>query len=111
MISDHVLFLDTTLRDGEQSPGCSMNVNEKLKMAHALEELGVNVIEADLRLPLMATSVQSRQSARRFAARRSRLLPALAGKISNSQPVLSMELDAPASTSFLPVLTSILNSN
>jgi 2-isopropylmalate synthase len=43
---DRVFFLDTTLRDGEQSPGCSMNVNEKLKMAHALERLGVNVIEA-----------------------------------------------------------------
>jgi 2-isopropylmalate synthase len=46
MISDRVLFLDTTLRDGEQSPGCSMNTQEKLRMAHALEELGVNVIEA-----------------------------------------------------------------
>jgi 2-isopropylmalate synthase len=46
MISEHVIFLDTTLRDGEQSPGCSMNVNEKLKMAHALEALGVNIIEA-----------------------------------------------------------------
>jgi len=46
MISDQVIFLDTTLRDGEQSPGCSMNVNEKLRMAHALEALGVNIIEA-----------------------------------------------------------------
>src|ERR1700723_616519 len=46
MTPDHVIFLDTTLRDGEQSPGCSMNVEEKLKMAHALEALGVDVIEA-----------------------------------------------------------------
>jgi 2-isopropylmalate synthase len=46
MISDRIHFLDTTLRDGEQSPGCSMNTQEKLRMAHALEELGVNVIEA-----------------------------------------------------------------
>jgi len=46
MIPDQVLFLDTTLRDGEQSPGCSMNVQEKLQMAHALEALGVNTIEA-----------------------------------------------------------------
>jgi len=37
---------DTTLRDGEQSPGCSMNVNEKLRMAHQLDRLGVDVIEA-----------------------------------------------------------------
>lgn len=39
-------FFDTTLRDGEQSPGCSMTVAEKIRMAHALEELGVDVIEA-----------------------------------------------------------------
>ena len=41
-----VLIFDTTLRDGEQSPGCSMNLEEKLKVAHALEEMGVDVIEA-----------------------------------------------------------------
>ncbi len=41
-----VVFFDTTLRDGEQSPGCSMTVREKLEMAHALEGLGVDVIEA-----------------------------------------------------------------
>src|ERR1700722_4367610 len=43
---DRVFFFDTTLRDGEQSPGCSMNPQEKLRMAHALEALGVDVIEA-----------------------------------------------------------------
>src|SRR5487761_608203 len=41
-----VQFFDTTLRDGEQSPGFSMNQNEKLRLAHKLEELGVDVIEA-----------------------------------------------------------------
>ncbi len=41
-----VLFFDTTLRDGEQSPGCSMTEPEKLRMAHALEELGVDILEA-----------------------------------------------------------------
>ena len=41
-----IAFFDTTLRDGEQSPGCSMTVAEKLKMAHALDELGVDSIEA-----------------------------------------------------------------
>jgi len=46
MTSDHVVFFDTTLRDGEQSPGCSMTTQEKLTMAHALEELGVDIIEA-----------------------------------------------------------------
>jgi len=43
---NHVFFFDTTLRDGEQSPGCSMTTQEKLTMAHALEDLGVDIIEA-----------------------------------------------------------------
>jgi len=43
---DHVCIFDTTLRDGEQSPGCSMTTQEKLTMAHALEDLGVDIIEA-----------------------------------------------------------------
>ncbi|HKF46223.1 MAG TPA: 2-isopropylmalate synthase [Terracidiphilus sp.] len=46
MTTDHVAFFDTTLRDGEQSPGCSMTTQEKLTMAHALEDLGVDIIEA-----------------------------------------------------------------
>ena len=41
-----IVIFDTTLRDGEQSPGCSMNLEEKLKMAALLEEMGVDVIEA-----------------------------------------------------------------
>jgi 2-isopropylmalate synthase len=41
-----VRVFDTTLRDGEQSPGCSMNVQEKLRLAHQLDRLGVDVIEA-----------------------------------------------------------------
>ena len=43
---DRVLIFDTTLRDGEQSPGCSMTQPEKLRVARALTELGVDVIEA-----------------------------------------------------------------
>ena len=38
---DRVIIFDTTLRDGEQSPGFSMNLKEKLRMAEALAELGV----------------------------------------------------------------------
>jgi 2-isopropylmalate synthase len=41
-----VYIFDTTLRDGEQSPGCSMTMPEKLKMAEALVELGVDILEA-----------------------------------------------------------------
>jgi 2-isopropylmalate synthase len=43
---DRVLIFDTTLRDGEQAPGCSMTLPEKLRVARALAELGVDVIEA-----------------------------------------------------------------
>ncbi|HEX5236663.1 MAG TPA: 2-isopropylmalate synthase [Silvibacterium sp.] len=46
MTNDHVHFFDTTLRDGEQSPGCSMTQHEKLQIAHSLAELGVDVLEA-----------------------------------------------------------------
>src|SRR5271167_1342597 len=45
-MSDRVYIFDTTLRDGEQSPGCSMNVAEKLQMARKLVELGVDILEA-----------------------------------------------------------------
>lgn len=41
-----IRFFDTTLRDGEQAPGCSMNLEEKLQVARELEALGVDVIEA-----------------------------------------------------------------
>src|SRR5947209_178735 len=46
MADDRVLIFDTTLRDGEQSPSASMNLPDKLEVAHALKDLGVDVIEA-----------------------------------------------------------------
>jgi 2-isopropylmalate synthase len=46
MSRDALLIFDTTLRDGEQAPGCSMNLQEKLTLARQLEKLGVDVIEA-----------------------------------------------------------------
>ena len=45
-MNNRVWIFDTTLRDGEQSPGCSMNVPEKLRMAAKLVELGVDILEA-----------------------------------------------------------------
>ena len=45
-MSQRVYIFDTTLRDGEQSPGCSMTVSEKLKMAAKLVDLGVDILEA-----------------------------------------------------------------
>ena len=46
MDKNKIIVFDTTLRDGEQSPGCSMNTEEKLRVALQLEKLGVDVIEA-----------------------------------------------------------------
>ena len=46
MAGERITIFDTTLRDGEQSPGCSMNLEEKLRMARQLDQLGVDVIEA-----------------------------------------------------------------
>jgi 2-isopropylmalate synthase len=43
---EKVFIFDTTLRDGEQSPGCSMNLDEKLQMARQLDRLGVDILEA-----------------------------------------------------------------
>src|SRR5947209_12260982 len=46
MSDNRLIIFDTTLRDGEQSPGASMNLPEKLEIAHALRDLGVDIIEA-----------------------------------------------------------------
>ncbi|WP_263368405.1 2-isopropylmalate synthase [Edaphobacter bradus] len=43
---NQIVFFDTTLRDGEQSPGCTMHHDEKLRLAHQLRDLGVDIIEA-----------------------------------------------------------------
>ena len=46
MPQNRIYFFDTTLRDGEQSPGCSMTHHEKLALAHSLADLGVDILEA-----------------------------------------------------------------
>src|SRR5688572_19645251 len=45
-VEDRVLIFDTTLRDGEQSPGATMTLDEKLQIAALLDEMGVDIIEA-----------------------------------------------------------------
>src|SRR5947208_17189559 len=60
---DRVQIFDTTLRDGEQSPGATMNVEEKLAIARQLEHLGVDVIEAGF----AASSEGDFESVRRVA--------------------------------------------
>ena len=46
MNQNHIDIFDTTLRDGEQCPGASMTMEQKVRIAHQLEHLGVNIIEA-----------------------------------------------------------------
>ncbi|MCB0623809.1 MAG: 2-isopropylmalate synthase, partial [Saprospiraceae bacterium] len=46
MTNDRVFIFDTTLRDGEQVPGCKLNMAQKLEVAEMLESLGVDIIEA-----------------------------------------------------------------
>src|SRR5258705_13908888 len=43
---NHIIFFDTTLRDGEQSPHCTMHNEEKLRLAHQIAALGAHVLEA-----------------------------------------------------------------
>ena len=45
-MTDKIYIFDTTLRDGEQSPGASMNLEEKLQIAEVLEDMKVDIIEA-----------------------------------------------------------------
>ncbi len=44
MSTEKVIIFDTTLRDGEQSPGASLTISEKIEIAHQLAKLGVDVI-------------------------------------------------------------------
>ena len=66
MSSDQIIIFDTTLRDGEQSPGCSMNTREKLEVARALVELGVDVIEAGFPIASPGDFEAVQQIAQRF---------------------------------------------
>lgn len=62
-MSKRIKFFDTTLRDGEQSPGCSMNTKEKLLLAKQLEKMGVDIIEAGF----PASSVGEFESVKKIA--------------------------------------------
>jgi 2-isopropylmalate synthase len=62
--SNQIVFFDTTLRDGEQSPGCTMHHAEKLRMAHQLAALGVDVLEAGFAIASQGDSDSIRQIAR-----------------------------------------------
>src|SRR5204863_5767252 len=59
-----IIVFDTTLRDGEQAPGFSMDVPSKLTMARALDALGVDIIEAGFPIASPADAEATRQIAR-----------------------------------------------
>lgn len=63
-MNNRIYFFDTTLRDGEQSPGATMNLQEKLRLAHQLEVLGVDIMEAGF----PASSPGDFESVQRIAA-------------------------------------------
>ena len=62
---DRVTIFDTTLRDGEQSPGINLNIKEKLEVAEQLSRLGVDIIEGGFRRRAWVTSRQFARSRRR----------------------------------------------
>ena len=64
---DRIIFFDTTLRDGEQSPGFSMNLEEKLRMAEALAELGIDVMEAGFPIASVGDFESVQAIAQRFS--------------------------------------------
>ena len=61
---DQIVFFDTTLRDGEQSPGCTMHHHEKLRMAHGLADLGVDILEAGFAIASNGDAESIREIAR-----------------------------------------------
>ena len=69
MSDDQIIIFDTTLRDGEQSPGCSMNTSEKIEVARALTELGVDVIEAGFPIASPGDFEAVQRIAREFGSR------------------------------------------
>ncbi|MFN0195488.1 MAG: 2-isopropylmalate synthase [Planctomycetaceae bacterium] len=69
MSDDTIIIFDTTLRDGEQSPGCSMTAEEKMEIARALVELGVDIIEAGFPIASPGDFEAVRAIARQFGDR------------------------------------------
>jgi 2-isopropylmalate synthase len=76
--ADRVYFFDTTLRDGEQSPGCTMHHGEKLRMAHQLAALGVDILEAGFAIASDGDSESIRAIAREVGTARGPIIASLA---------------------------------
>ena len=94
---EKVLIFDTTLRDGEQSPGASLNVQEKIEIARQLEKLNVDVIEAGF----PASSPLQLEAVRRVGEESSRIVAALARAVEHGYQH-SVESASKRSTSSYP---------
>ena len=78
-MKEKILVFDTTLRDGEQSPGAALNVQEKVEIARQLEKLGVDVIEAGF----PASSPLQFEAVQRIGSESSSIVAALARAVEN----------------------------
>jgi hypothetical protein len=98
-----VYFFDTTLRDGEQSPGCTMHHGEKLRLAHQIAALGVDILEAGFAIASDGDSESIRTIAREVrVAPSSPRSPAASARTSKPPPAASSPPPAPASTPSSP---------
>ena len=70
-MSERLYIFDTTLRDGEQVPGCQLNTTEKIEVAKLLEALGVDIIEAGFPISSPEISIRCLKYRRRYRSRRS----------------------------------------
>ncbi len=98
MSQEKVLIFDTTLRDGEQSPGASLSVSEKLEIAHQLAVLGVDIIEAGFPVSSPAQFEATQKVAEQVTAQLSQLWPGQTKRTSKQQARLLLRPEKDAST-------------
>ena len=75
---NRVLIFDTTLRDGEQSPGCTMHSGEKLRLAHQIASLGVDILEAGFAIASVGDAASIRTIAREIGTATGPVIASLA---------------------------------
>ena len=109
--SRRIVIFDTTLRDGEQSPGASMNLAEKMEVAQALLDLGVDVIEAGFPIASPGDFEAVREIARRPRRARSAAWPAASRRTSTAPGRPSGRRAAAGSTSSSPPAPSTASSS
>ena len=111
MSHNRIHFFDTTLRDGEQSPGCSMTHHEKLRLAHSLAALGVDILEAGFAIASDGDFAAIRNIARMCAARSIASLARARREDIEAPPMPSRRRSARGFTSSSPAPTSISSTS